>query len=129
MLIKMNKIVFILLLAIFFLHQLLQKVLDIAIPIADAYLDDVLCIPILLYLWNWEKRVLWRYSDYKIKPLESLWLTIILALVFEWGFPILSNGFTYDKLDFLAYGLGWALYWLLSSKQTTYCTDNSLNIQ
>lgn len=102
---------FLCLLAVFLLHQFVQKILGLSSPFIDAYLDDVLCIPLFLQLWNWEKRFLFGQKNYRVNLWDSLILTSALALLFEFGFTKLSTAFTYDNFDFIAYFLGWLLYW------------------
>ena len=122
----MNKRSFLIFLALFSIHQLLQKVAGIKWTIIDGYLDDILCIPIILYLWNWEKRLFLRDKKYAIPLLESFVLTVVLALLFEFIFPRLSSGFTYDPYDFLAYGLGYILHWQFSRHSIMRETSLSL---
>lgn len=122
----MKKNLFLTLCSLFLMHQILQKIAKVNIQLIDGYLDDILCIPIILYLWNWEKGFLLGDSTYKIKPLESFILTVALALLFELGFPFLSSGFTYDPLDYLAYGLGYILHWQFSKHSIIRETSLSL---
>lgn len=122
----MKRNVFLIFVFVFSVHQLAQKVLGMEQVLIDGYLDDILCIPIILYLWNWEKRLLLRDQKYHIKPLESFILTVVLALLFELVFPRLSSGFTYDSYDFLAYGLGYILHWQFSRHSIISETSLSL---
>ena len=103
------------LIGLFLGHQLVEKGLDIHFFLLDAYLDDILCIPLFFYLWNWEKAFLLGVPHYKIARAESAIITILLALLFEFLFPVWSSHFTYDVLDFFAYGLGYFLYWILEN--------------
>lgn len=113
----MHKNAFILLLVIFAIHQFIQKILEVNMPFVDGYLDDIICIPIILQLWNWEKQYLLDDSNYSIHLIESLLLTILLSLLFEYVFPWLSPAFTFDLYDFIAYALGWCLYLILNNSK------------
>lgn len=42
------------------LHQSLEKLLEIRIPVIDNYLDPLLLMPILLHLMLWERRILFK---------------------------------------------------------------------
>jgi hypothetical protein len=75
---------------------------------ADAYLDPLLCMPLLLGLVEWE----WgrRFGKKELQPLEITGLTAGAILLFEWGFPTWSAAFTADVWDGVAYVAGSALF-------------------
>lgn len=94
--------------ALFLLHQYLQKVAHISIPLADQYLDPLLCMPLLLGIWQFEKKLLFNR---RITTLEIWTLTLVLTLLFEIGFPRMSpEHFTADWRDALLYIIGTVLY-------------------
>ncbi len=89
-------------------HQCLQKGFHIQMPWIDAYLDDILCMPLFLAVWAWERDFL-----FKMKPLglaEIIYFTFFIFLLFEFVIPKISVGFTSDWWDGLAYGLGSVIY-------------------
>lgn len=92
---------------LFLVHQLLQKFWQISLPLADQYLDPLLCMPLLLGIWQWEKKILF---DHAISFAEIWILTFLLSLLFEIGFPILSPRFTSDWRDVLLYFAGTTLF-------------------
>lgn len=96
---------------LFGLHQLLQKGLGMAIPWADNYLDPLLCMPLLLGLFEWEQQRL--FGRRKLHLWEALVLTGLLSVLFECGFPRWSDRFTTDIWDVAAYYVGTAAYLLL----------------
>jgi len=96
--------------ALFVLHQVAQKVLGLQIPLADAYLDPLLCMPLLLYGLEWERRRLWGRPE--LSTGIVLCLTAILAVLFEWFFPYLHAGFTSDWIDVALYFAGAGMYLL-----------------
>jgi hypothetical protein len=98
---------------IFLLHQWLQKGMGIAIPLADQYLDPLLCMPLLLGVWQWEKQ--WLFG-HRISATEIWVLTLILALLFELVFPWLTPKFTADWWDALLYFAGTTLFLLFRPK-------------
>lgn len=104
--------VFILCLSLFLLHQFLQKVLAVQIPFVDPYLDSFLAMPILLTLLVVERRLLFRKeSGYCLKVWDVVIATIFIAFVVEVVFPAVSDRFTADWWDVVAYGLGSLLFY------------------
>lgn len=96
---------------LFIAHQLLQHVFKINIPIADAYLDNILAMPIILPLLLAERRYLFkRGSVYHLPLLEVILATIYVSLISELLFPLLSSRFTFDWLDFVFFFAGAAAY-------------------
>ncbi|MEN0003224.1 MAG: hypothetical protein AAF798_03740 [Bacteroidota bacterium] len=110
---KSTHILFGVSLLLFLLHQVLQKGLAISIPFIDSYLDPLLCMPILLYLWQWDRRLVWSIQ----RPLslsEIIGATIILSMLFEWLFPRWHSGFYADGWDVVGYFMGAAGYYFAS---------------
>lgn len=96
----------------FVIHQLTEKHFRIAVPAADNYLDNFLATPILLTLLMVERRILFgRGHLYTLASGEVVLATLIISVVGEWLFPLLSSNFTFDWLDFLFYTLGSCLFW------------------
>lgn len=88
---------------VFLLHQLAQY-LGYRWGPADAYLDPLLFLPILLGLWLAERR--WLLGTERLPGAEVLGAGIVLAVVGEEVFPRLEDGFVRDEWDYAAYGLG-----------------------
>ena len=104
--------VFLICCLLFLVHQLLQKVLEIKLPVIDAYLDSFLLMPILLTFLVVERRWLFRRrSGYCLKLLDIVIATLFIAIVAELVFPALSHRFTADWWDVLAYALGSSLFY------------------
>jgi hypothetical protein len=99
---------------LFFLHQLLQKILHIHIPLLDNYSDCLLCPPILLTGLLAERRSLWgKGPGFTFSFLEVLVMTTALAVISEVIFPLLSPKFVADPWDgvaFLAGGIYFHLF-------------------
>lgn len=93
---------------VFLLHQILQYGFGFYLPFADSFLDPFIAPIVLLGAWQFERN--WFFSKRAIPSrlflTEVIALTIYVALVGEFIFPILSNKFYYDPLDFIAYALG-----------------------
>lgn len=102
---------------IFLLHQILQKAFEVSIPLADAYLDNFLLMPIVLTLWLAEKQLLHKKPDYKLSLFEIWMATIYLLVVTEVLFPLFSNRFTADAWDVAITAMGSLLYYLSVNKK------------
>lgn len=90
-------------------HQVLQKGMGIHTPFLSSYLDDVLCMPIFLGLWNWERIYFWRWN--RLEKLDVIYFTLLVFLVFELILPPYVSSCTADWWDGLAYASGSSLYW------------------
>ena len=95
---------------LFILHQISQKVWGLSIPLADHYLDNLLCMPLLLPGYAAEQRWLWGRN--KLRFYEVILVTAVLSGVFEWVFPLISSGFTADNWDIVAYFTGTLIYFV-----------------
>ncbi len=100
---------FLLSLFLFLGHQLTQKVLHIPIPLADNYLDNLLCMPLLLPGLQLQQR--WLFGRPKLSFMEILAATALVAFASEWLFPRLSPAFTADLWDVAAYFGGAFVYY------------------
>lgn len=96
-------------LVLFALHQITQKGLELRLPLADNYLDNLLCLPVFLGFWLAERGLLWKQR--RLSAFETAAAWIILSFIFEVIFPRLSDGFTPDWMDVLLYGLGALLFY------------------
>ncbi len=104
--------VFIICSVLFLIHQVMQKVLDIHFPMIDYYLDNLLAMPIILTLLLVERRILFRRKTYRLSVLEIVMATLLIILVAEIVFPLLSRDFTTDWWDVVFYVLGSLIFYL-----------------
>jgi len=99
-------------LALFILHQFVEKIMHWHLPIVDSYLDPLLSMPIILGIHLAERRVLFdEKKDFILPIFEVIVILVFFALIFEWGLPHWFDGFVYDPLDFVAYAIG-ALFFI-----------------
>ncbi len=99
-------------------HQYLQKQFNLQIPWLHAYLDDILCMPLFLAIWRWEKQLFWR--TFQLSRTEILFFTCFIFVLFEGILPRFSMVYTADWKDGLAYSCGSSIFYLLQSvKQIT----------
>lgn len=115
---KPRYILFIICSSLFILHQLLQYGLKIRVPLADAYLDNLLAMPIILTLLVEERRRIFRRGQqYQLPPLELALTTLYICVISELIFPIFSPRFTFDPIDFAFFFAGTAIYALVARKE------------
>lgn len=108
-----HQLLFVLAVVLFLIHQFLQKILNVPIPVVDNYLDPLLMMPILLTCVDWERRVLFKKPSLSI--FEIILWTMVISVMTEYFFPRWSHRFTQDGKDVLCYLTGSACYFL--SKQ------------
>lgn len=113
----LQSVAFIACCGLFLAHQVTQRVFNIPIAFADNYLDNILATPILITLLLVERRILFRYgSDYTFNIQEVTLATVVIALVGEVLFPILSKEFTADWLDVFFYAVGSLFFYVTVNK-------------
>ena len=96
---------------LFVLHQALQFAFGIYIPLAHAYLDNLLAMPIILTLLLAERKYVFkRGAHYQLSFAEVMIATVYVSVVSEFLLPLLSARFVYDPVDFIFYFLGMGLY-------------------
>ncbi|PHI20845.1 hypothetical protein CEQ90_05635 [Lewinellaceae bacterium SD302] len=96
---------------LFILHQITQRLLGWEFPLIDHYLDPLLCIPLVLGIMAAERKL--YFGAGRMLALETLVLTIFLAILFEEVFTRISSEFSRDIYDYLAYALGGIYFWML----------------
>lgn len=108
----LNHPVFLVCAILFIAHQILQKIGHIPLPWLDNHLDCLLCMPLLLTVWLLERRhLVFKNPAHRLSFSEIGLATLLLALLFEWGFPALSPRFTSDWRDVVAYAAGSLIFW------------------
>jgi len=98
------------------IHQIIQKVFHISIPILDNYGDDFFAMPFILTIFLAEQ-YLWKRRTTPLSIFETLTFTLLFGLFFEFILPEFNPNYTKDYWDFLAYGLGaLSFYYLINKK-------------
>ena len=87
------------------------------VPFLDNYLDPVIAMPILLYAVLWERRILLKGNNITLSYTEILGYFLLMVIFGEIIFPLMSNKFTADYWDVLAYAIGTLLY--IGSKEAS----------
>jgi len=104
---KSSTLQFVLILSLFIINQLVIYFRKPADCWNDQYLDNLLAIPILLYLWKIEYNWLNKNALNAPLPLINIALaTLFIAVVSEIVFPRLSSNFVSDNWDYFYYVLG-----------------------
>ncbi|MBU1073259.1 hypothetical protein KKG45_08425, partial [bacterium] len=82
-------------------------------PWADAWLDDLLCLPLVLSLaLALHRRLRVRDARYVLPAAQVAAAWLFVCVVFEVALPALDAGFTADPLDAAAYAAGALLFQL-----------------
>ena len=95
-------------------HQILQRGLQINEPLLDNYFDPFWSIPFLLSGFVLERRYLLKLADFRLSLLEIAVTTIAFGFLFEFVFPEFFPEFFFDAYDFVAYGAGAVLFYLVT---------------
>lgn len=92
--------------------QYLLQHAGVHIPLVHAYLDDLLCMPLLLFpvLWLFRR---FMGAFYVFPAAYPILTWVALCVVFEGLVPLQNPRFTADGLDMLCYGLGGVLFWYM----------------
>ena len=93
---------------LFLIHQYLQKYLSVTMTMADSYLAPLLALPIILHLLNLERK--WLVKKRPLSKNEMWGYCILIVIIGEIIFPLISSNFTYDVLDIIFYCTGTVLY-------------------
>lgn len=89
------------------IHQILQKILGVHVPIVDSYLDPLLFLPILLQLILLERRfVFGKDSQYVLSWYHIFGVVVLVSVLVELLFPVWSPLFTADYRDVICYLIG-----------------------
>lgn len=90
-------------------NQMLERN-GIFIPYVHAYLDDLLCFPLVLTVGLAAYRTVLRNERYVMGPWQVWPAVALYALVFEVVLPMHSTIYTADPMDVVAYAVGAAAF-------------------
>ncbi len=94
----------------FLFHQINEKILRYHLPFFDNYLDDFLCIPLVIYLIGIIEFYLFN-KRLKALQFQTVWgIFIFYCLLFEWIAPKYFHLGTADYFDVLMYLSGVFFY-------------------
>jgi len=101
---------------LFIVHQYLQKIAKVQISALDNYLDPLLMMPILLWLVALERRIIYRRPDYRLPAIHIVGFVILVSILAEIVFPLLTHEFIADPWDVGFYIIGGFAYALAQEK-------------
>ncbi|MBA3899460.1 MAG: magnesium citrate secondary transporter [Bacteroidetes bacterium] len=111
-----NKI-FLLSSLLFTINQILEKGFGIFIPFIHAYLDDLLCMPVVLTLTLFILRWIIKSPDYTFSKKQVIFALLYFSFAFEVLLPLYSEKYTADVFDVLAYGIGAVIFYKYINKE------------
>jgi hypothetical protein len=94
----------------FLYHQINEKIIGVAHPVLDNYLDDFLCIPLVIYLTGIIEFYLFNKRLKALQIQTVLGIFIFYCLLFEWIVPKYFHLGTADYFDVLMYLSGVFFY-------------------
>lgn len=95
---------------LFLIHQYLQMRVQLNIAFLDNYLDPIVLMPLILYAVLWERRILLHNRNIVLSYTDILGYFLLMVLLGEVLFPLISEKFTADYWDILAYAFGTLAY-------------------
>jgi hypothetical protein len=82
------------------------------------YLDDLLAMPIILYLTQSLMRLLYKNHDFKLDISMLILGFLMVSIGFEWVLPKYFEHLTSDFWDVLCYALGTVIFYFLNLHRT-----------
>lgn len=104
-------------LSLYLANRYLLAGLDLA-PYKIPYLNDLLCLPIVLSLALWIQQKLFPMTCRPVlNAAQVIFAVLYFALFFEVVLPAFSRRYTRDYLDILAYAVGGIIYYFFFNPQ------------
>lgn len=100
--------VFLLCLLLAVTNQFLEKAFGVFVPVVHSYLDDLLCMPIVLSLGLAAYRI--AIPSYLLKPIHMISVLVLYSVYFEYHLPQVSSTATSDAWDILMYIIGLTVF-------------------
>ncbi|MGM0582727.1 MAG: hypothetical protein ACQETL_18765 [Bacteroidota bacterium] len=104
---------------LFLVHQIIEKGFDYSVPILHAYLDDLVCMPIILGLGT--QIIQWIHPVKSLYFLDknAIFITVIFySILFEAILPSVNSSiYIADWIDVALYALGGFMFYNLVSKK------------
>lgn len=101
---------------LFCINQIIEKYFHVFLPVVHAYLDDLLCMPVVLGVsmqviqWIHPLRQFYTLSQ------RHIFLAVVYySILFEVVLPFFSPIYTSDGIDIILYALGGLIfYWFVA---------------
>lgn len=115
---KKINLLFFLSFGIFLLNLFLQR-LPVKLPaFFSSYLNDLLCMPIVLFICQYLIRKISQKKQLKIPLFTAFSLAAFYSVYFEYYLPKVTERYTSDVLDILLYFGGSLIFWLVQQTDT-----------
>ncbi|WP_181151268.1 hypothetical protein [Sphingobacterium gobiense] len=95
---------------LFLMHQYVQKIAKVSLPMIDSYLDPTLFMPIVLPLIGWERQLIYKNPGYTIPSSHVFGCFLLVSVLFEIVLPLWNERMTADVWDVPFYALGALIY-------------------
>jgi len=87
--------------------------------LVNNYLNDLLCMPIVLKICQYAVRQIKSDQNLQIPVGVAFILTIVYALYFEWLLPKINDRYTADVIDVCLYVIGFVFFvWVERSDES-----------
>ncbi len=104
-------------LTIFLLNLLLLNLTSILPKFFSSYLNDLLCLPIVLSICLFVIRFFSKDEQIKISLFSAFSLAAFYSIYFEIYLPDVTERYTSDVVDVLLYFTGAFLFWLVQKSE------------
>jgi len=108
---KLNTFLFF---AFVFAANYLAQYFDVSNNFSRSYLDDLLALPVILYLTQLVLRMLYRFKDFKLDKTMIISGFLLVSITFEFVLPNYYNCHTKDYYDILCYAFGAIIFYFLN---------------
>lgn len=108
-------LLFVVCLCLFLWHQYMERVLQVSNSFTDSYLDPFLCMPIVLHLIVWERRLFLKNRHYTLPLNHIIGYVLLISIFCEILFPLWNSSLVADVYDVLLYALGGAVYYFMAT--------------
>ena len=109
----LNPLLFAAFALIFVTNYILQH-FEISSNFSRNYLDDLLALPIILYMAQVLMRWIYRRPQLNLDNLMLLYGFLMVSMAFEWLLPKYFNHLTADYWDILCYAFGTLMFYFMN---------------
>jgi hypothetical protein len=104
---------FLLAIGLYLVNRFLLDLLDLS-QYKVPYLNDMLCLPVVLTVALWlQQKLFSRSCRRRLNKAQVIFSVIYFAIFFEGILPAFSDRYTRDYWDIAAYAVGGVLYYFL----------------
>ncbi|MBK0403646.1 hypothetical protein I5M27_11665 [Adhaeribacter sp. BT258] len=94
----------------------MRKLIEIENAFLNNYLNDLLCLPLVLGTAVFlQRNLVLRQPDYALTGWQIGWVVIYFSVMFEAVIPLLVSRYTADFFDVICYAAGGWLFWVFGN--------------